>query len=133
MDDKEVTHPDHYTWLPGVECQKVVQHFNFNKGNALKYLWRAGRKNADTELVDLKKARQYIDFEISRLLLVKQGESYSGEKPVVRHYNTFSVTTHPQAGGGDNRCQSRAPGLSLQCVGIKDHVGVHANTEMWWA
>jgi len=38
---------------------------NFCKGNAIKYIWRAGEK--DDEIQDLKKARWYIDREIQRL------------------------------------------------------------------
>ena len=38
---------------------------NFCRGNAMKYLWRAGAKGA--ELEDLRKARWYIDREIQRV------------------------------------------------------------------
>lgn len=61
-----VDHPWHYNEHPsGVECIDIVEHFTFNVGNAVKYLWRAGLKNALLE--DLKKARWYIDREIQRL------------------------------------------------------------------
>ena len=40
---KKIDHPEHYTkHKSGVECIEITQHFNFNKGNALKYIWRAG-------------------------------------------------------------------------------------------
>lgn len=60
-----VHNPPHYKQVPGIECIEVTQHFNFNRGNAIKYLWRAGAKGDEVE--DLKKAREYIDFEIARL------------------------------------------------------------------
>lgn len=61
-----VNHPKHYTSHPsGVECIKVVEHMNFCRGNAMKYIWRAGEK--DNEIEDLKKARWYVDREIARL------------------------------------------------------------------
>jgi hypothetical protein len=61
-----VDHPAHYNGHPsGVECIDVAEHFNFCRGNALKYLWRAGQKG--DELEDLKKARWYLDREIARL------------------------------------------------------------------
>lgn len=61
-----VQHPSHYAdRVPGIECIEVAQHFNFNRGNAIKYLWRAGAKA--NEIEDLRKARQYIEFEIARL------------------------------------------------------------------
>lgn len=62
-----VHHPPHYNAHPsGVECITIVQHFNFNVGNAVKYLWRAGLKSA-SPVEDLKKAAQCIAFEIERL------------------------------------------------------------------
>jgi len=60
-----VNHPKHYNSHPsGVECITVVEHMNFNIGNAIKYLWRSDHKNG---LEDLKKARWYIDREIQRI------------------------------------------------------------------
>lgn len=57
---------DHYRKHPsGIECITVAEHFNFNLGNVLKYVWRAGHK--ENELEDLKKAQFYIEREIIRL------------------------------------------------------------------
>ena len=62
-----VNHPKHYTEHPsGVECIEVTEHFNFNKGNAIKYIWRSADKGKEVE--DLRKARWYIDREIARIL-----------------------------------------------------------------
>lgn len=64
-DCDDVNHPLHYTSHPsGVECIVVVEHFGFNVGNAIKYLWRAGLK-ADVE-EDLRKAAWYVNREIER-------------------------------------------------------------------
>ena len=65
-----VDHPDHYNQVPGVECITVVEQFNFNRGNAIKYVWRAGGKNPVEEVQDLQKAVWYLNREISRLLTV---------------------------------------------------------------
>lgn len=63
-----VNHPAHYTKHPsGVECIDVVEHMNFNRGNATKYIWRAGEKDPAKEIEDLEKARWYLDREIQRL------------------------------------------------------------------
>jgi hypothetical protein len=63
-----VNHPKHYTSHPsGVECIDVVEHMTFNRGNAVKYIWRAGEKDPSAEIQDLEKARWYIDREIARL------------------------------------------------------------------
>lgn len=61
-----VEHPAHYTEHPsGVECITITEHMNFCRGNAVKYIWRAGEKGSEIE--DLRKARWYIDREITRL------------------------------------------------------------------
>lgn len=62
-----VEHPDHYNKHPsGVECIDIVRHFNFNLGNVIKYIWRAGLKS-DNPLEDLEKARFYIEDEVKKL------------------------------------------------------------------
>lgn len=60
-----VDHPKHYNQVPGIECIDVVEHFNFNRGNAIKYIWRAGDKGDIIE--DLQKALWYIHREIERV------------------------------------------------------------------
>ncbi len=57
--------PKHYKDHPsGIECITIVEHMNFNLGNAIKYIWRAGQK--DNVIQDLEKARWYLDREIQR-------------------------------------------------------------------
>jgi hypothetical protein len=69
-----VNHPKHYNSHPsGVECIEITEYFNFNIGNAVKYCWRAGLKGEQVE--DLRKARWYIDREISRILNEKNNEA----------------------------------------------------------
>lgn len=66
--DDPVNHPAHYTSDPsGVECIQITRHRNFNIGNAIKYLWRAGLKDSDAQVQDLRKAIFYIEDEIKRL------------------------------------------------------------------
>lgn len=62
-----VNHPSHYTSFPGVEVIDLVQHLNFCKGNAVKYLARAGLKDPTKEIEDLRKAIWYVEREIARL------------------------------------------------------------------
>lgn len=69
-----INHPPHYADGPRcptcgmpVECIVITERMNFNRGNAMKYLWRAGRKSVLAEVEDLKKARWYIDREIKRM------------------------------------------------------------------
>lgn len=63
---KDAINPNYYKNHPsGVEAIEITQWFNFNKGNAIKYIWRAGLKNNEVE--DLKKAQWYLKTEIKRL------------------------------------------------------------------
>ena len=45
----------------------IVEKLNFNRGNAVKYLVRAGLKPGQPELDDLENAERYIVREILRL------------------------------------------------------------------
>lgn len=70
----QVNRPKHYTSDPsGIECIDITRHRNFNIGNAIKYLWRAGlkedkdRKLIDKQVEDLNKAVWYLVDEIHRL------------------------------------------------------------------
>lgn len=70
----QINHPKHYTSDPsGIECIDITRHRNFNIGNAIKYLWRAGlkedkdRKLIDKQVEDLNKAVWYLIDEIHRL------------------------------------------------------------------
>lgn len=70
----QVNHPKHYTSDPsGIECIDITRHRNFNIGNAIKYLWRAGLKEdkdhklIDKQIEDLNKAVWYLVDEIHRL------------------------------------------------------------------
>lgn len=64
----------HYNQYNGFEVIDVCEQLrspdgsgNFNRGNAFKYLARAGWKNLGKEVEDLEKALQYIQREINRV------------------------------------------------------------------
>ncbi|GEB50403.1 DUF3310 domain-containing protein [Streptomyces cacaoi] len=65
--DDPVKHPAHYTSYRGIEVIQLTEQMNFNRGNAIKYLARAGLKDPDTELQDLEKAAWYIGREKQRV------------------------------------------------------------------
>lgn len=67
FDPDLVRQPPHYIEGRKYEPRKVIYDWdlNFNLGNAVKYLSRAGRKG--DKLEDLRKAIQYIEFEIEEL------------------------------------------------------------------
>ena len=54
------------------EAIKIINNLdlNFNRGNVLKYILRAGKKDANKEIQDLQKAKHYIDYEIERLKIM---------------------------------------------------------------
>lgn len=63
-----VNHPAHYTdgkieVIDFIEDKKL----NFHKGNAVKYIARAGKKNPEKEVEDLQKAIWYLNREIMRI------------------------------------------------------------------
>jgi hypothetical protein len=61
-----IDHPEHYNLHPtGIECITIAEHFNFNIGNAIRYLWRAGLKDGDP-VGDLEKAAWYAKREADR-------------------------------------------------------------------
>ena len=70
---ERVNHPSYYQDPSGVECITVTRHRDFNIGNAIKYLWRAGLKveeglsNKEKQIEDLQKAIFYINDEIKLL------------------------------------------------------------------
>lgn len=78
-ENDEVNSPRHYSWLKelcGIEPIDITRHMDFNLGNAIKYILRAGRKPIKSKdksdylagmLQDLKKAAWYINDEIKRI------------------------------------------------------------------
>jgi hypothetical protein len=66
-DFDNVEHPKHYTSYKNIEVIQLAEQLNFNRGNVVKYVARAGPKDPDSELEDLLKARWYLDREIVRV------------------------------------------------------------------
>lgn len=69
-----VEHPSHYTSGPKcphcgqtVECITITREMDFDIGNAMKYMWRAGKKDKAKEIEDLEKAIWYLRDKIKTL------------------------------------------------------------------
>lgn len=63
-----INHPAHYTGFSnGAEVIDITEQLNFNRGSAIKYLARAGRKDPQKEIEDLRKAEWYVQREIARI------------------------------------------------------------------
>lgn len=63
-----VNHPSHYC-DGGIEVMDyiIAKKMDFLIGNVCKYISRAGKKDPEKELEDLKKARVYLDRKIALL------------------------------------------------------------------
>ncbi len=78
----DAINPKHYKSHPsGVECIEITENLNFNRGNAIKYAWRANDKGCTSE--DLKKCEWYINREIKRLQRGNNVPDYSYDLDVV--------------------------------------------------
>ena len=74
-----VNHPPHYTWIKdkcGIEVIDITRHLDFDLGNAIKYILRAGKKPIISKenininkaaIQDLQKAIWYINDKIKML------------------------------------------------------------------
>lgn len=65
--DEDPTNPSHYKQYHGFEAIDITEQLNFNRGNAVKYILRAGLKKSDEEILDLRKAIWYLEREIQRV------------------------------------------------------------------
>lgn len=76
--DDQINHPSHYTWIKnkvGIEVIDITRHLDFDLGNAIKYILRAGKKpinksNSNLNVAaiqDLKKAIWYINDKIKMI------------------------------------------------------------------
>jgi hypothetical protein len=72
MENNMVNHPNHYGGEDNTyEVIKVCEAWDLDKDaylfNVVKYVVRAGKKNPDKELEDLKKASFYLNRKIQNL------------------------------------------------------------------
>jgi hypothetical protein len=72
MEKEMVNHPEHYGGKNSVyEVVKVCEAWDLDKDaylfNVVKYIARAGKKNPDKEIEDLKKAMFYLDRKVKNL------------------------------------------------------------------
>lgn len=108
-----VKHPSHYVEGRKFEPKDVIRDWglNFNLGNAVKYIARAGRKADLVE--DLKKAQQYIQFEIDAI----EAEEKQATKPKA---HSHPVSNHPTPNRGCSSCMERK-----DCVDAYTKVSPH--------
>ncbi len=61
----QINHPEYYR-NGGIEAIDFIEShsLNFNLGNVIKYITRAGKKDGEDTLTALRKARWYLEREI---------------------------------------------------------------------
>lgn len=75
-----VNNPAHYGGKNNqYEAIKVIDAWGlgFSLGNTIKYISRAGKKNPDAELEDLKKAKWYLEHHIENLEKIKEQQNFN--------------------------------------------------------
>lgn len=108
MSKDVVKNPDHYCFSK-YEPKDVIREWglNFNLGSAVKYIARAGRK--DDIVQDLKKAREFLGFEIEAL-------------EAEREKSTSKVETHPNCNCQVRDLESGAQAANIPLPSGKDGV-----------
>ena len=68
MSKEMINHPQHYN-MGKFEAIDVIEDWqlNFNLGNTVKYISRAGHKDPTKKIEDLKKAQWYLNRYIEKL------------------------------------------------------------------
>ena len=62
------TNPKYYKDRYEIEPWRILRHMGFLRGNAMKYIWRAGEKGSSSdEILDLRKAIWYLTKEVEDL------------------------------------------------------------------
>lgn len=82
--------PNHYRGFSnGAQVIDIAERLNFNRGNAIKYIARAGRKPGSSAHTDLLKAKWYLEREIARI------ETQKTSPPTSLAPQTTSTTSLP--------------------------------------
>lgn len=70
--EDDINHPSHYQSESGLEVIEAIEAFiadpvAYMLGNVMKYISRGGKKRANPQIKDLRKARWYLDRAIDYL------------------------------------------------------------------
>ena len=89
-----MVNPAHYT-RGNIEVWDFIrdQGLNYFRGNAIKYICRAGFKSPQTEIEDLKKAIHYLENELQHTLSGDEPERSSGTIPIRIRSTVFADTS----------------------------------------
>ena len=89
-----MVNPPHYT-RGNIEVWDFIrdQGLNYFRGNAIKYICRAGFKSPQTEIEDLKKAIHYLENELQHTLSGDESERSSRTVPISIRSRIFADTS----------------------------------------
>ena len=97
---ESVDHPAHYGGEDNpYEAIKVIEAWGlgFSLGNTVKYISRAGKKDPEKLLQDLKKAAWYLNREISKAELAQKQKAEHDALTSFRESLDQKITTAPEA------------------------------------
>lgn len=84
--------PSHYKGFSnGAQVIDIVERLNFNRGNAIKYIARAGRKEGADTLTDLEKGKWYLQREIDRIVVDGKETAVTKDVPIYGGIRTLKV------------------------------------------
>ena len=92
--------PDHYKAYDGIEVIQLTEQLNFCRGNAVKYIARAGLKDPLKEVEDLEKAKWYIERELARLEAKNKKRRAEAKEQVARAVERLKGARKDPANGG---------------------------------
>lgn len=69
--------PAHYQTQGGAQVIDIARELDFCRGNVIKYVARAGKKDARKELEDLLKAKWYLDEAIDQVQTEQERNQYT--------------------------------------------------------
>lgn len=77
LDKKDRNIPDYYKSDAGFDVIDIANayHLGLSKGNAIKYIVRAGKKENNDVIADLKKAIEFLNREIEYIELTRGKEN----------------------------------------------------------
>lgn len=80
MDNNAYDKVSHYAEGRLYEPKDVIMDWglDFNLGNVVKYVSRAGRKNGSSIKEDLEKAKQYLEYELD---YINRNTGFGGNNP----------------------------------------------------
>ena len=89
---EQIEHPSYYN-VGGIEVSDFIEAYelDFNCGNVVKYIARAGRKDSESTLTALRKAYVYLSREIAHFEVLEehQAQIMEGMRPAIydpEHY-----------------------------------------------